>query len=150
MTPLLIEVLRAPALLATYSPAQCDLVLRQAERAQLLASLHARAGRASVLERLPAPVRRQLEWARQQGESHLRAVRWEVRQIRLAMAGLGVPLILLKGGAYAMAGLAAAEGRIFSDIDILVPQAALADVESALMLHGWAGSGHDEYDQQYY
>ena len=150
MTPLLIEVLRAPALLATYSPAQCDLVLRQAERAQLLASLHARAAREGVLERLPAPVRRQLEWARQQGESHLRAVRWEVRQIRLAMAGLGVPLILLKGAAYAMAGLAAAEGRIFSDIDILVPQAALADVESALMLHGWAGSGHDDYDQHYY
>ena len=150
MTALLIEVLRTPAALAAYTPAQCDLVLRQAERAQLLASLHARARDAGVLARLPAPARRQLEWARQRGERHLQAVRWEVRQIRQALAGLGVPLILLKGGAYAMAGLAAAEGRIFSDIDILVPRAALADVESALMLHGWAGVGHDDYDQHYY
>jgi hypothetical protein len=150
VTPPLIEVLRAPALLASFSAAQCDLVLRQAASAQLLASLHARALRAGVLDALPPPARRQLAWAAQEGERHLQAVRWEVRQIRLALAGLGLPLILLKGGAYAMAGLAAAEGRIFSDIDILVPRAALADVESALMLHGWAGVGHDAYDQHYY
>lgn len=150
MTPSLIEVLRAPVLLATFTAVQCDLVLRQAARAQLLASLHARVLRAGVLDALPAPARRQLAWAGQEGARHLQSVCWEVRQIRLALAGLGLPVILLKGAAYAMAGLEAAEGRIFSDIDILVPRAALADVESALMLHGWAGVGHDDYDQLYY
>jgi hypothetical protein len=150
MTPLLIVVLRDPAQLAKLTPAQCDLLLRQADRAQLLASLYARAQHAGILEHMPACARRQLEWAQQQGARHLQAVRWEVRQIRQAMAGLGVPLILLKGGAYAMAGLAAGEGRIFSDIDILVPRQSLADVESALMLHGWAGTGLDTYDEHYY
>lgn len=150
MMPLLIAVLRAPALLATYTPAQCDLVLRQAERAQLMSSLHARARRADVLEQLPAPARLQLEWAHQESERHLQAVHWEVRQIRIAMAGLGLPVILLKGAAYAMAGLAASEGRFFSDIDILMPKSSLPDVESALMLHGWASVGHDDYDQHYY
>jgi len=61
-----------------------------------------------------------------------------------------LPLILLKGTAYVAAGLPPAAGRLFSDIDILVPKAALGDVESLLMVHGWASNHHDAYDQRYY
>jgi hypothetical protein len=39
---------------------------------------------------------------------------------------------------------------VFSDVDILVPFARLAEVESALMLHGWATTHHNAYDQRYY
>jgi hypothetical protein len=49
-----------------------------------------------------------------------------------------------------LAGLPAARGRVFSDIDILVPGTALAEVEAALMLHGWATTHLDAYDQRYY
>jgi len=77
-------------------------------------------------------------------------VRWEVRQIRAALAGLDLPLILLKGAAYAIADLPPARGRLFSDIDVMVPKPRLPEVEAALMLHGWAGIGHDTYDQRYY
>ncbi|WP_432377755.1 nucleotidyltransferase domain-containing protein [Duganella sp. P38] len=150
MRPALLDVLRQPAALAACTLAEADLVLRQAESAGLLATLHARCAAAGLLPRLAAPVHARLESAWRQAERHSQAVRWEVRQIRAALAGLEVPLILLKGAAYSMAGLQAAEGRLFSDIDILVPKARLADVEAALMLHGWADVGHDEYDQQYY
>jgi hypothetical protein len=43
-----------------------------------------------------------------------------------------------------------AQGRLFADIDILVPKAALAQAESTLMLHGWLSSHHSAYDQRYY
>jgi hypothetical protein len=49
-----------------------------------------------------------------------------------------------------LAGLPAAKGRLFSDLDILVPKSALPAVESALMLHGWATTHHNAYDQRYY
>ena len=39
---------------------------------------------------------------------------------------------------------------MFSDVDILVPFARLAEVEAALMLHGWSTTHHDAYDQRYY
>jgi hypothetical protein len=81
---------------------------------------------------------------------HARAARYEVRQIGRALDGLGLPLILLKGAAYAMAGLDAGRGRLFSDIDILVPKARLPEVEAALMMHGWITTHHDAYDQRYY
>lgn len=71
-------------------------------------------------------------------------MRFEVQQVQRALADTGLALILLKGTAYVAAGLPAARGRLFSDIDILVPKTALADVESLLILHGWASSHHDE------
>ncbi|RXL80730.1 hypothetical protein EO238_31730, partial [Citrobacter sp. AAK_AS5] len=59
-------------------------------------------------------------------------------------------IVVLKGAAYAMARLPVADGRIFGDVDILVPHETLADVESALMLAGWASIHRDPYDQRYY
>ena len=147
---LLLDAWRWPTLLLRYTPAQHDLLLRQAASAQLLAMLAARVRRAGVDAYLPPPVQRHFEWAERQGRHHALAVRWEVRQIRQALAGLETPLVLLKGAAYLLAGLDAAEGRRFSDIDILVPASRLPDVEAALMLHGWADCGQDAYDQSYY
>jgi hypothetical protein len=105
---------------------------------------------AGLLGAVPAAPRAHLEWARIALERHAQAVRYEVLQIGRALRELGLPLILLKGAAYAMAGLEAGRGRTFSDIDILVPKERIAEVEAALMLHGWACTDHDAYDQRYY
>jgi len=148
--PLLLRALRDPGAMAGFSDAEWDLLLRQTLAANLAATLGLLAEEAGVLAALPARVRRRLGWARTVWERHLRAVDFELLKLQAALRETGLPLILLKGTAYAAAGLAAGAGRLFSDIDILVPKAQLAEVESALMLHGWAGSHHDAYDQRYY
>ncbi len=78
------------------------------------------------------------------------AVEREVAFLGKALATVNVDLVLLKGAAYLIAGLPAARGRVFSDVDILVPHGKLPEVESALMLHGWSTTHHDAYDQRYY
>ena len=83
-------------------------------------------------------------------EAQTEAVEREVAFLRKALATLDVDLVLLKGAAYLIAGLPAARGRVFSDVDILVPFDRLAEVEAALMLHGWTTTHHDAYDQRYY
>jgi hypothetical protein len=148
--PLVVQAFRQPRQLATLSLAQWDLLLRQAAAANLTAALYYLAQQSGALEALPAPAREHLEWARTLAERHSQAVRFEVRQIRRALEGLALPLILLKGAAYTLAGLAPARGRLFSDIDILVPKEHIAEVEAALMMHGWAGGQHDAYDERYY
>ena len=84
----------------------------------------------------------------------MRAQRAEVnRELRLiaqALSGLGAPVIVLKGAAYLAAGLPPGDSRLFSDIDILVPREFVPQAESQLMLHGWAGSHENAYDQRYY
>ncbi len=149
-TPLVLHILRDPSRLASLGLADWDLLLRQASASMLQASLHSMLAERGLLGQVPARPREHLEWANAMAERHGDAVRWEVGQIRLALAGLPIPVLLLKGGAYKMAGLPPGAGRVFSDIDILVPKAQLPAVEAALMLKGWVTTHHDDYDQRYY
>lgn len=148
--PLVVQAFRQPQQMATFSLAEWSLLLRQAAGANLMCALYSQAEQLDLLGQIPARARAHLEWAHTQGERHAQGVRFEIREIRRALAGLDVPLILLKGAAYAVAGLPPARGRLFSDIDILVPKERISEVEAALMMHGWAANHHDEYDQRYY
>jgi hypothetical protein len=69
---------------------------------------------------------------------------------RRALAPLGVPVILLKGTAYAAAGLEAGIGRSIGDLDIMVPRERIEDVERALLGAGWEWVKEDAYDELYY
>jgi hypothetical protein len=75
---------------------------------------------------------------------------WEAEMARRALAAAGVPIVLLKGTAYAAAGLDAAEGRSIGDLDILVPREALGTVEAALLAAGWEWVKEHPYDDHYY
>ena len=148
--PLLVRVLRAPDQAAGLAPAAWDLLLRQAETANLSATLYYWLEQHGMLAQALPQAREQLSWSAVLARRHRQATYWEIHLIGQALAGLGLPLLLLKGGAYAAAGLPPAAGRLFSDIDILVPEESLPQVEAALMRHGWTGTLHDAYDQRYY
>lgn len=153
MTPrdaILVRVLAAPESARALGLPDWERLLRQADSAGVKAILHAVLDDAGLLDAVPARPREHLDAARVVALRHRRLTGYEVERIRRALDGLGLPLILLKGAAYALAGLPAGRGRLFSDIDILVPKASLERVEGALMRHGWAGTHHDAYDQRYY
>jgi len=61
-----------------------------------------------------------------------------------------VRVILLKGSAYLVSELPPARGRVFSDIDIMVPQNQIETVEAALLAAGWISDERDAYNQRYY
>ncbi|WJW74427.1 nucleotidyltransferase family protein [Thiohalobacter sp. IOR34] len=148
--PLLLEVLKEPARMAEAEPGQWELLIRQGRRAGLLARLaDLFAGQARDVE-IPAAARRHLDWGRAAAEHHAHVIRWEVDRILLGLAGLDIPVMLLKGTAYLMAGLPAARGRLFSDVDILVPRESLDAVERALFFAGYVSNHSDPYDQRYY
>jgi hypothetical protein len=99
---------------------------------------------------LPPRVEALLAAARRDGETARSQALWEAEMARRALAPLGVPVVLLKGTAYAAAGLEAGRGRSIGDLDILVPRAALPDVERALLAAGWEWVKEDSYDDLYY
>lgn len=144
---LVVEALLRPDSVATFGELDWDLLIRQARRANLLGRL----AQALDGERVALKAARQhLLSARVVADRQQGAIRWEVECIRRALAPTGVPLVLLKGAAYVMAGLPVSLGRMFSDVDIIIPKRALPTVESALMMNGWIGSHHDAYEQRYY
>lgn len=142
--------LKQPEATVSWTAAQWEMLVRQARTADLLGRIAALLDDRGLLERVPSAPRAHLVAAQRLAAAQVEEVRREVAHIVKALSRTGVDIVLLKGAAYLFAGLPAADGRIFSDIDILVPQKALAEVEAALMLHGWATSHHEPYDQRYY
>ena len=139
---LLAEPSRAEALDA----AGWTAVLAVARAEQLLGSLAWRLEGLVLPERVAAI----LADARVVAAHARRTALWEAEMARRALAPLGVPVVLLKGTAYAAAGLAAGQGRAIGDLDLLVPHEALAAVEAALLGAGWDWVKADAYDDAYY
>lgn len=83
-------------------------------------------------------------------QTERRQALWEADRAAAALARLDVPMILLKGTAYVAAGLRAGVGRSIGDLDILVPRAALDEVETRLLAAGWEWVKPDPYDDAYY
>ena len=148
--PLAVQLLNTPQRAQSLTPADWDLLIRQARRADLLPRLAIVLEDAGELANVPEQPRAHLVSAQVFARRHVMAVRWEVEQILRALRSIDVPLILLKGAAYTLAGMACARGRLFHDVDIIVPRDRLNAVEQTLKLHGWASIGHDEYDDAYY
>jgi len=146
----LIDCLRHPERLPALPLRRWDSLLRVAKRANLIGRLARGARRAGIFHELPGEIRRHLESAEALVAHQRAAIGWETGHLARAFAAEHFPVILLKGAAYASAGLAAAEGRLFGDVDILVPRAELTRAEAALMLQGWAGGDSDPYDERYY
>lgn len=75
---------------------------------------------------------------------------WEAEMARRALAPLGIEFVLLKGAAYAAAGMACAAGRQIGDLDILVLASDIRRAENALLNAGWEWVKSDPYDDFYY
>lgn len=145
-----VRVLRRPEIVATLSPGDWDLLIRQARTGNVLARIAAVLTRACVIDSVPPGPRAHLVSAAALGRQQQSSAIYEIDAIRRALSSTRVPPILLKGAAYLAGGLDAATGRLFADVDILVPAAQLADVESALIRSGWNATHHDAYDERYY
>jgi hypothetical protein len=75
---------------------------------------------------------------------------WEAEMARRALAPVGIEFVLLKGAAYAAAGMSCAAGRQIGDLDILVLAADIRRAENALLKAGWEWVKSDPYDDHYY
>ena len=147
---LVCDVLRHPQRLSALTAADWDVLVRQARRAGLLARIACILEAQGSIDAVPDPPRAHLRAAMALADAqHAEAMR-ELACIDRALAPTGVRPVLLKGAAYVAAGLLPAMGRIFTDIDILVPRSRLPEVEATLMSHGWATTHHSAYDQRYY
>lgn len=146
---LLIPALTGGDAATRLAPRAWEQLLRETRTPQLTARLACQAMGQGWYDRIPTRPRRHLEGALRSCVSQQQMVRWELGHIERALGGIDAPVILLKGSAYLVAGLPVADGRVFSDIDIMVPRDRLQEAEVALIAHGWISNVHG-YDRQYY
>ena len=144
-----LEAMARPEGLTELTAAEWDALLREGYAIQSL-------GRLSYVlqERTIEPLCQPdavsiLRGARHQPAFVQTRVLWEARHVRRLLRGVCQP-VLLKGAAYAAAGLRVGRGRLTSDLDILVPRERLDAVEETLLAAGYQMKALDEYDERYY
>lgn len=136
-----------PVLLEHASAIQRDRVFRYARRAGLLGNLVARARACGLQDEVFDGL---AEGAWLYAAEHSRRIEWELAQLKPVLGTLGVPVVLLKGAAYLRLGLPSAQGRLVSDIDLMVPHDHLGAVEQVMRDTGYLAQKQDDYDQYYY
>lgn len=147
---LILAVLRNPSVIGDFSELQWDILIRQARAAGLLARIALILSSKGLQKEIPDRVLNHFESSILVAEAVRRNAYWEVARISDAISPLGLKVLLLKGAAYTLSGVAASIGRVYQDTDILVDKIKLDDVERMLMWYGWLDGKQDRYDQQYY
>jgi len=149
-TRMLLTALSDPAQTVTFGVEDWDLLLRLTRRTRLLGRLAACVDDLGLSENVPEKVAEHFTAAGVFVDQHQRMARWEIDRILKTMEDIDVPMVLLKGSAYILAGLPPARGRLLSDVDLLVPRDALDRIERALKTQGWTSIKLEDYDQRYY
>ena len=143
---LLVDALRAPETVACLDAKSWTALLAASRAEQLIASL---ALRLADQPKPPAAAAILADAVRAAEQGRVQAL-WEAEMAARALEPFGVTPILLKGTAFAAAGLSAGEGRFIGDLDILVPRESLDAAEAALLAAGWEWVKDDPYDNHYY
>lgn len=147
---LLLDAIHAPESLTSLPVSEWELLLRVARRVRLLGRLEADLSKAGLLGKIPLGAANHLRASRNVIEHRKTLVSWEVNRILWALKGSDIPVILLKGAAYVQAGLPPAPGRLFADVDLLVPESRVLEIEEKLVSKGWFKMPIDPYDDRYY
>lgn len=139
-----------PASLLDLGEAEWDKLLPMARSTRLFSRLAALARSQGLLDRLPLKIVDHMEGSLRFVAHRQQKILWELRQLEKALRETEAQVLVLKGTGYLMAGLRASRGRLFGDVDLLVPRAELDAVEAALRAAGWQSAALSEHDERYY
>jgi hypothetical protein len=146
----LLRLLSDPAASRGLTLDDWDGLIRTGRASRLLGTLRQRLAESGDLAGIPERVRNHLDSeaavARYRKQMALR----DLHELAAVLLGVPGPTVLLKGAAYIAQGLPLADGRMVSDVDLLVPRERLADAEARLREAGWKTAEVDPYDERYY
>jgi hypothetical protein len=148
---LLLNALINPASLVEYNGAKWELLLRLARKVKLLGRLATDLKNRGLLDQIPLRAANLLQSSLVQARRLQQITHWELNRISWALKDTDIPIIALKGVAYSLAGLPESAGRVYVDLDIMVPKDQLADIETTLTKKGWRNHHKlSAYDEHYY
>ena len=141
----------SPEAVRPMSGTDIDLLIRVCRRARLLGRISHAIQSLDLLDAFPDIAKDQMLASIAVAESRKRIAMWELDRIEWALgASAPKPMVALKGCAYAIRSLPNANGRIFADVDLLVPESSIEEVEELLNQQGWKTTVLRPYDDNYY
>lgn len=145
-----IQAIVCPSTIKSFSQSQWNDLIIVLRHEKLLARFYLLLKDNQLAEYIPEPVLRHCENAETLASKQHMVVCSEINYLKDIFVDVDFKLLLLKGAAYVYTQNSASIGRVFSDIDVLVPKEALTSSESRLAIHGWLSKYLDDYDDKYY
>jgi hypothetical protein len=151
MTPLCLQLLQNPALFIQKASAQdWTQLIHQAREQALLGSCYFLLQDSGLYPQIPDKVKNHFYSGYMYAQKQKISLMKEMLKLESFFSDAPYPCVLLKGSAYRLSELPMARGRIFSDIDLLVPQEKFPDALLRLNEAGFIEFGMSEYDRRYY
>ncbi len=150
-TVLLFNFLRQPvSTIGIARPSDWTQFLQSARKYGLLATYYTYFKQCNVLGIVPKNVQRHLLSGQNYADKQAFSLANELLLLEQVFADANYPCLFLKGTAYRCAGFNYAKGRLFSDIDLLIPKDCLDDANMRLLAYGYVENELSAYDRNYY
>lgn len=150
MNSLLLKLFNEPEQATTLSHREWTHVLTHGRNQNMLGRLLAKIELAGLFEQLPNKVKTHMTNCEKTEQRQRINIHRELEEISKALSEKQVDGIVLKGAAYALLDVSCADGRIFNDIDLLVPHSDLRQAEIGLMTKSWFHTKETDYDKRYF
>lgn len=124
--------------------------LQQAREQGLTARYYFTLQKLNLLEAVPCQIKFHGESAAHYAAKQQHSLYYELSLLEPLFKSAKFPCLLLKGAAYRVQSLPFSYGRLFSDIDLLVPYQHLKQVRDQLFFYGFYEGNLSDYDRQYY
>ncbi len=132
------------------SKQQWTAFIDEARQYALLGSCYFLAQDHDVWARIPAAVQNHLVSGYHYAEKQKITLLNELIELEKIFTDSAIPALLVKGVAYRVDGYSLARGRVFSDIDLLVPDSHFAQALEKLKNAGYLEFSMSAYDRRYY
>lgn len=149
-SPLLTFFIDIEQFLAQALPADWHQLLIALRRHGLLAKAYYQLGKKIEAKNIPEPVYRQLRAGAKYADKQQQSLFYELFLLESLSEEVKFPCLLLKGAAYRALALPMSYGRLFSDIDILVPADCFNEMRNKLFFKGFYEPAMSDYDRHYY
>ncbi len=146
----IVQLFKNPATGAALDKKQWESIVFILRQTQLLATLYQLALSNDDIQLYPPYARKHLYAASVYAQRQAQQVRFECLEISTTLKAKNIVPVFLKGAGYTLSGSQNGKGRIYSDIDVLVPRQALATAQQLLHKQGWFAKKLNDYDERYY
>ena len=147
---ILTSILVTPDKIRNLSELEWELLIRQARAAQLLGRLYYIFSDNELLQYINKKYLWHFKSAYKLSQKLLHNSLRELDELSRNLDEINIKPVFLKGAAYQAAELPCSNGRIMSDIDLLVAKNQLSLVQSHLLKYNWMSIPIDDYDEKYY
>lgn len=129
---------------------QWENLIHVLREVNLLAACYFKLKKADKLASIPSFAFKHMKSAAIYSSRQSEQVTFECKLLQKILDTENIPSVFLKGASYTLRKSENSEGRVYSDVDLLVAKSDISKAENALSKHAWCTKKVSEYDNKYF